>query len=155
MAWVKGGTDTLSGVSDTMQALCSKKFINAFTHNIASGSHAYTTRMSANTGSNYSNRRSDNGAADATDVSQTSIGNGWGGTTEFVMMFIANISGEEKLMISHVINQGTAGAANAPNRRENAAKFTVTAGQITSVDGFNNGAGDFAADSNLTALGTD
>jgi len=72
------------------------------------------------------------------------------------MYYLCNISGEEKLMISFTIDQNTAGAGTAPNRREYAGKYAITSGQITDVEYFDIGSQTtFATDSNLSVLGTD
>ncbi len=56
--------------------------------------------------------------------------------------------------IRFAVGRGTAGN-NAPNRREGVGKFTETTGQITDIEGFNEQAGSFDTNTNLTVLGSE
>ena len=89
------------------------------------------------TGANYTDRRSANGAADSTDINLTFIqginGNGQANVTRLTNVFIVNNASNEKLMIFHTVDQNSAGAANAPNRNETVAKWTNTSSQIDIV----------------------
>ena len=102
-----------------------------------------TTASSANinvsfngdTGSNYSIRYSENGGADGTVLNNTGIQTKLSTSTlpVFTNIFIINNSANEKLAISNMVGQHTAGAGNAPRRDEVVGKWTNTASQITSV----------------------
>ena len=93
------------------------------------------------TGSNYAWRKSSDGGADSTGTSQSSVVCRTGGgtdNTEFYNIFIINNTSNEKLIIMHLANKNTSGAATAPLRSEIVAKWTNTSNQIDIV-GFNSG----------------
>jgi hypothetical protein len=111
---------------------------------------------SLDTGSNYAERQSNNGGADSSLTSQAQAPQ-YGtltGNSGFGVDYIANLATKEKLGISYVINQNTAGAGNAPNRVEHAWKWTNTSNVIdilekrTSVNTYN-------ANSEVVVLGWD
>ena len=109
------------------------------------------------TGSNYAYRLSDNGGSDSTGTSQTQLASGAGSTASpsFMTTFIANLSSKEKLTISHGISQETAGAGNAPDRRETTAKWANTSSTINRIDGYNIKPGSFDTNSEVVILGWD
>jgi hypothetical protein len=115
------------------------------------------TTFNADTAANYANRQSDNGAADATQVSQNSLF--WDATTVngsfYGYAYISNISTQEKIAVGQVVGRNTAGAANAPIKRDHTGKWANTAAQITSLSILNDAAGDFAAASYCVVLGHD
>jgi len=94
------------------------------------------------TGSNYSNRRSINGAGDATATSQTKghLEDSGGGLVGpmFLNAFIINNASNEKLCIFNTVFPSTAGAGTAPNRIEGVFKWANTSNQadILSVGTF-------------------
>ena len=94
------------------------------------------TGGSIDSGNNYHNRYSSNGAGDSTlqytsFLQHNPIVNG--------TVFIINKSDQEKLMIQHETGQnqgsgaGGSGAGNAPNRREDVGKWANTSGQIDTL----------------------
>lgn len=105
------------------------------------------------TGSNYSSRKSDNGAGDGTGINQAgifptpNIVNG-----HFTNMFIINNSSNEKLCIINDIAQNTSGAGTAPQRREQVAKWVNTSSQITEID-FDSSSGNYGSNSILKVWG--
>ena len=160
MAWAKNGTpDTLTGVADHMDItdLSAVKFVIFLSHVIGSGQTEPLHRFNNDTANNYAYRYSSDGGADGTGVNSafwftyTAANN----NDNFVVKYVINISAEEKLGILHAVGANTAGAANAPARREFAVKWDNTSAQITEIDVDNNGTGDFLTGSNLSALGTD
>jgi hypothetical protein len=93
-------------------------------------------RFNSDTGSNYSWRRSTEGGADSTSTSKTSWdpeGSLQTSQPMFVNMFVVNNTSNEKLGIAHTIRSNTAGAGNAPSRREWVGKWANTSNQITNV----------------------
>jgi len=88
--------------------------------------------FNGDTGTNYAKRWSDNGAADGTAVSGNNIQVDRGNSTQFLNIFIVNNSANEKLGMYHTGTQQTAGAGNAPARRELVFKW-VNGNQITSM----------------------
>ena len=97
-------------------------------------------QFNADTAGNYANRISQNGGADSTTVSQTSIATTIsGGKRIFGNMFIINNSANEKLVIGHTVVIGTTanstaeGAGVAPRRLEFVGKWDNTSNQITKI----------------------
>jgi len=160
MAWGKLASDTLTGVGDNMvmDLTVTKTFLTVLSHNIQSGSIWGVLELNNDTGSNYSGRYSNNGAADATG---TSVAYSWFGdlvngvSDAFDIGYIINISAEEKLIISCACHGSTSGAGTAPQRSEIVTKWANTSAQITEIDFKNLNAGDFAIDSDTSVLGTD
>ena len=160
MAWSKNGTTTLSSAGDTVtvSSLTASDFNVFLFHGLSSGAITINLNMDNNSASDYALRENTNGTGESTKTNlttleallQTSSSDG------FVVMYCANIDGEEKLLISNSIRNNTAGASNAPNRREIVGKCdtTTNSGQFTRIDANNSGAGDYDTDSNLSALGT-
>jgi len=164
MAWGKAGSTTLTGAGDTITISdqTSTKFNTSMYSGSGSGGAVQWRRRYGNstidTGSNYADRYSTNGGTDSTTTSQSSIFAMNSGAGVHFMMHIdytINISSEEKLTILHVMWQGASGATNAPERAECVGKWTNTSNQYDNVQVVNINAGDFAADSNLSAIGSD
>lgn len=139
MAWVKGGTTTLTGSSTTIDVsdLPDKKFYMGLEHRLDSNSatHHYLrlgSSGSADSGSNYAYRYSTNGGGDGTGANSSIIAHGFFGDTEpaFMVNYLFNISGEEKLLIAHTVGQNTAGAGNAPKRNKTVGKWANTSNPI-------------------------
>ena len=133
-------------------------WVQAYTADAVSGSPDGYVEFNADSGTNYSHRRSHNGGADTTGTSD-GIGiriDGSGGTTpKFHNMFIVNNSANEKLVIAHSITQQTAGAGAAPTRTESVGKWVNTSSQITRVDIINQSAIDWGAGSIIKVWGSD
>lgn len=107
------------------------------------------------TGSNYTRRRNVDGGTDDTVINQPSIPLSTIGTEEFYNIFIINNASNEKLVIIHVVNRGTAGAGNAPNRAEFVAKWTNTSDQLN-IFGINSGgANTLSSTSQIKVWGSD
>jgi len=157
MAWAKLGTTTLGSAGDTITVSGStaSNFYQYLHHAIQSGSTDTSTQMAEDTGNNYAVRRDENGTNETTNTSRSNIINNVWNNDALVVQYISNISGEEKLTIASCCDRGSSGAGNAPNRMESVGKYAVTTGQVTSISAFNFDSGDFAADSNLSVLGSD
>jgi hypothetical protein len=167
MAWAKNGTpDTLTGTSSTVTIAdqTSTKFNKFLFHGLNSGSITGDLRLGnggIDSGSNYAHSQSQNGGARGTGTGVSYVlGAGGGGTDaeeRFLVGYIVNISSEEKLVIFHGSFHNAAGASNAPNRGENRGKWANTSAQFDNIQ-FNDAGGaggNFAADSNLSAIGSD
>lgn len=162
MAWAKNGTPhTLTGAGDvmTISDLTAKKFITIMSHKLATSNTDFNIRYDNNSTADYASRYNDNGVVngDGTQVGATyTIHTGSGSIDEFVIGYICNISGQEKLSISFGMG-GATGAGAAPSRREAVGKVdtTTNSGQFTRIDVVNLGGGDYLTDSNLSVLGTD
>lgn len=133
-----------------------KKILQFLSFFEASGSILNQVKIDGNVGNNYAQRRSQNGGADGTFVSRIIFDNiAVNGQTGFMVGDMINISGEEKLMILHSIEKGIAGAGNAPVRNEYVGKFTITIGQLDTIDVHNGGSGNFGTKSSLDVAGVD
>lgn len=162
MAWAKNGTpDTLTVAGDTLDiADLTPTLFNVFlAHQLATGGTVVSLmRLDGIGGTAYANRASNNGGADITNINDPQlqvIPGAADANSGFAIVYIINISGEERLAIAYSIGANTAGAANAPARTEIAAKSSTTSGQFTQFTLTNVGSGDIDTDSNLSALGTD
>ena len=139
MVWGKAGSvnTAASGTVNTLDvsSLPDSKFYMGLFHNSAHGQNA-SVRMgnsSIDTGSNYAYRSSRNGASDGTTTSNSDgirVNDNAGSSPWFSVMYIVNISGEEKLLIGNTVERMTAGAGNAPNRNEAVGKFVFTSNPI-------------------------
>ena len=161
MAWSKNGTpDTLTSSGDTLSIsdLTATKFNQFMSHVIQDGAVDTALRLAGVSATDYASRFSAAGGADSTETSHTDIRmENTSGKDIFHVINAVNIDSEEKLVIIHTMDAGTAGAGNAPDRTEIVGKIdtTTTSGQFTQVDVINTDTGDMASDSNLSALGTD
>ena len=114
-------------------------------------------RFNNDSGSNYASRYSLNGAGDTLRTSKTFIDTqaSGGAYPNFINCFIVNNASNEKLVISHLVGQSTAGASNAPQRTETVGKWTNTSNQITEIDFDNVDVGDISAGAILKVWGAD
>lgn len=147
------GRNTLgsSNSAVTVSGITSKKY-NMFTFYGARNAAATDNCIrlgngSVDSGTNYADRYSTNGAADTTHTSASQIFETVSSSTpKFMQGFFINVASSEKLLIAHDIEQNTAGAANAPVRREIVGKWANTSNQANnlslntgSADTFNSG----------------
>ena len=111
--------------------------------------------FNSDTGSNYSRRRSSNGATDSTGTSESSIDVRGGETkNRFENMFIINNSAQEKLVIGNMVVT-TAGVGTAPDRTEYVAKWANTSNQITSINFNNIDPGNYGTKTTIKVWGSD
>ena len=114
-------------------------------------------------GSNYAQRTSVNGASDVTATSQSSFYNAfcWAGYTgvdtwHYTTINITNIASKEKIAIGNCIRSNTAGAGNVPWRVEAFGKWTNTSAQINRITLTGSGGSsnqNYAAGSYITVWG--
>ena len=158
--WQEQGTTSGDGTSSTMSATTnSKKYLMYGMCKVPSvGNTAADMRFNGVSSSTYKTRYRDNGGSlGSTSTTRLNIDNGGqtgAGNTSYSFGYIINVSGVEKLHISQS-TQSTAGAGNAPIRRDTWGYWSVT-DLITTVDGFNpEGAGEFGTGSNMRVWGSD
>ena len=156
--WEELASVELGGANANLSSgtITAKKYlwIQAFIKK-TSASTEVTVQYNNDTGSNYARRKSNNGGADGTDVSQGKIDlEGGASSNTFFNMFVINNSANEKLGICNMIRVGTTGAGTAPNRTENVNKWANTSAQITEID-LNSVASTFASGSILKVWGSD
>ena len=159
MAWTKLGSTTLTSYSETIQYnVTSNDFMMFMIHTIPDSTVHTSFQFNDDTGTSYNNNYATNGGTNYTDTNQTKLRISPDASTvpELFIGYIVNKSSEEKLIISHKIQQNTAGAGNAPNRLEVVGKWTNTSSQISNIKLMeNNQAGGFTTGSNFTTLGSD
>ena len=156
--WEELADVTLSGTGTNISSgtITAKKYLwFQLWYDVTAGADANLT-FNNNTTSTYALRRSANGGSDVTSTSQTGMNmQGSGAVTPvFINGFIINTSANEKLIIAHQIEQNTAGAGNAPNRREFVGKWANTSSQITELD-FTTTSNNYTAGSFLKVWGAD
>jgi hypothetical protein len=164
--WEELASVTLGSDGDVLSSgtISAKKYlwVQAFIKN-AGDTARYNTEITFNndTGSNYSERRSLDGSADATSTSQSNIMNsGVTGSNDdlwYINMFIINNSANEKLCIGHGLDTyAGSGAGTAPSQRfEKVAKWANTSSQITEIDITNSDTSNYDAISELRVWGSD
>lgn len=159
--WVELGRHTLGSGADLLDvsSLPDKRYYMLLSDIFPSGSTTVTaTRLNGDTGSNYAERRSLNGAADEPTGSNTyMIQHGVGVSQEqfFEVGYLANLAAKEKLYIGHS-NTNCAGAGTAPSRQEWTEKWSNTSDAIDQISKVQTiGGADYASGSELVILGWD
>lgn len=114
-------------------------------------------KFNNDSGANYSQAGSSNGAAYADSVSAANIplepgalAQNWHG-----IIYSTNFAAQEKIGYHKIVQSGGAGAAVAPDFRDAFNKWANTSAQINRVDVINTGTGDFAIGSEVIVLGHD
>ena len=136
--WVELARTTLGSGSTTLDvsSLPDKRYYMLLTNTFA-GKRWTEARCTFNndTGTNYSNRQSQNGGVDSTQINTSNMmTDGWQDSVpKFHVGYIANIASKEKLFINHMVHQNTAGAGTAPQRLEGTSKWANTANSISSL----------------------
>ena len=157
--WVELGRTTLGSAGDaiTVSSLADKRYYMVLGDLRASGTIDPHMRLNSDTGSNYSYRYSDNGGADGTGTSSSIMLHGAGNSTtpQFAVSYLTNYSTKEKLLLNFAMVQNTAGAGNAPTRRESVSKHAQTSNPISVINSHNSGTGDYASGSEVVVLGWD
>ena len=147
MAWGKLGSadgDGSGGFSIT--DLTEKKFIQTLVYFEPSAYSYASYRFNNDSGSNYTTRKSFNGATDITytSLTQADVGTSSNSSPQFMIFYIINNSSNEKLGVGYTVNINSTGAGNAPNRTENVLKWTNTSSQITDIE-FKRSSGNMTA----------
>ena len=117
------------------------------------------TSGSSGTSGKYASRASYNGGTEDTHTFET---NSHGliqtletsGEKGFIVNYLANLSGQEKLNICNTTDTDAGTGSYAPNRRNKVWKWADNA-VVTSVELINIGTGDFGADDEFVVLGYD
>ena len=116
----------------------------------------YQVRFNSDSGNNFAYRQSADGGGDNTQTSQNHInttGN-VGAFNHYFNSFVVNKSDKEKLVITQGVDSNTAGAGNAPRRREVVGKWANTSDSITSVQVVDLGSHNFSS-ARLKVWGSD
>ena len=159
--WTELGRTTLGSASDTItvSSLADKRYYMVLADLQPTGNVDEYFRLgngSADTGSNYARRFSGDGGADGTGTSQAFVKIGINGSASlprFHASYIANLSGNEKLAITHGVGPNAAGAGTAPSRRESVWKWVNTSNPLDVIQmGDDGGAGQYNTGSELVVL---
>ena len=161
--WVELGRTTLGSAGDTISvsSLDNKRYYMVLQNILHSGDAPDATRLgnsSIDSGTNYSNHYSINGAADNTftsinrciDYTPTVSSD-----ESFAVSYLSNLSGNEKLMLKQRVGRQAAGAGTAPNRSENANKWANTSNPLDIFQVTNISSGDYLTGSEVVVLGWD
>ena len=165
--WVEVGRTTLDSKTSpmTVTSLPDKRYYMVLSYAIADGTNrAATTRRlgynSVDTGNNYASRRNDNGALESTNINRQHSDNvnlNSDKTPQFAVDYVSNLSSKEKLAITHLVHQNTAGAGTAPARAESVWKWTNTSNPLDTYEITRepSESGDWEAGSEVVVLGWD
>ncbi|MDC3251744.1 hypothetical protein OAU96_02415 [Planctomycetota bacterium] len=159
--WVEVGRTTLGSAGDdiTVSSLADKRYYMFLTSALNSGDNSLFLQMgngSVDTGSNYAQRFSNDGAADGSGVNQTKIFCGDNNTSpKFNVGYIANLSAKEKLYQGWEVMQNTAGAGTAPRRMESTGKWANTSNPLDTINFNNTMGGSYDTGSEMVVLGWD
>ena len=159
--WEELGRATASGTvtSISIASLPARKYLKILLVVIPTGGTLNIgLRFNNDSGANYAERGSTNGGADVTggSLNQINTKTAVDANRQFTIGEFENVLAQEKLGIMWSDIRGTAGAANAPERKDGTYKWANTAAQITRVDAVDTGGtGDIAAGSELIVLGHD
>lgn len=158
--WQEIGRTTLGSAGDTItvSSLPARKFLKVLVSVVATGGTVnFTVQFNGDTGANYAQRYSVNGAADSTATSATNLV-AHGGTTSVGSQSeiqITNIATTEKVISFFATSANASGAGSSPLRIEGTGKWSNTSVQISSITITNGGTGDYAIGSEVVVLGHD
>lgn len=147
---------SVAGTSITVSGLPARKYLRIIMYLIDSAAaNQASLRFNADSGNNYAFRVSTNGAADTTGTSQSSIPVDAGGNTApcLIVVDVINVAAREKIVRGSSVDRGTAGAGNAPNKRDGMGKWANTADLISTVSVTS--ANNYAIGSEVVVLGHD
>ena len=161
--WVELGRTTLGSASETLEVtdFADKRYLMFLIDGKPVSSEFQTVLQTGNssfdTGSNYASRSSENGGADGTNTSfpynqlspSTSL------SELFAVGYWANYASKEKLVQVWATKRETAGAANAPSRKESVGKWANTSNVIDRLRVNENGSGTINTNSEMVVLGWD
>ena len=112
---------------------------------------------STDTGTNYADRCSYDGAADGTRVSVSSIeiATANAGVSDFMVGYISNLSTKEKYVQIHWAYNGSAGAGTSPSRAEKVGKWSNLSNPLDILELYNSQSGNYLSGSEVVVLGCD
>ena len=158
--WEEIGRATATGTvtSISIASMVARKYLKIIAVAIPTGGTLNIGfRFNNDSGGNYAERGSSNGAADATATGLTQINtkSAVDANRQLTTGVIDNVASQEKLCIMESVIRGSAGA-NVPDRKLGVYKWVNTSAQITRIDMVDTGGtGDIAAGSELIVLGHD
>jgi hypothetical protein len=138
--WQELASVELSSSSNTISSgtFAAKKYLMVvfYGNDANSGSATPRIRFNSDTGNNYADRTSNNGASDATSTSQSFafISEADIDSGTLITFNIVNKSDKEKLFTGSGTRISSTGSSNVPSRFEFTGKWANTSAQITSID---------------------
>jgi hypothetical protein len=159
--WEKLADVTLAstGTSISSGTITARKHLRIITVvNPTGGTLNIGIRYNNDSGTNYAESGATNGGANATGTSLNQINTKTAidANRQLTIGEIENESAQEKLAVMNTVARGSAGAGNAPERKQGVYKWANTAAQITRIDVVDTGGtGDIATGSRLIVLGHD
>lgn len=129
------GRTTNSAQASISVTFSARKYLHVKAYWKPSAAQVTGVTFNGDTSANYARRDSTNGAADGSAGSLANVfqTNNSGVPTMIEFFVNNNNTADEKLVNGWSIEQGAAGAANAPSRREHIGKWANTASQITTI----------------------
>ena len=147
MVKVWNGVTTVYELSNKPYMMVLGQLLNSTNGNVVAS-------FNDDTGSNYIDRRSENGGSDVTTTARTNTIFGDAlGAEFFTVGNIINEPGQEKLMLNQMTDMNSSGAGTAPDRWETAGKWANTSDSITSFKATCNQT--MASGSEIVVLGYD
>lgn len=154
--WVEVGRTTLGSSGDDIDvtSLPDKRYYHVLINPIPTGSINSNLHLNGSS-TGYAQRHNVNGSGE-TALANRAYWDVAGTETNpfFSSMYIANLSGKEKLAIHHSVEVTTSGAGTAPERSEYVQKW-VTSDVINRMNLNNLGTGSFDTNSEVVVLGYD
>lgn len=157
MFWENLGETTLGAPADviTVASLPARKFLKILIFLTPTGGNVDgNLTFNNDSANNYARRIAINGGVDVTNAPVALINNfASSGDTVFGTYEVLNEATEEKLISGIGSTTGSAGAANAPNRRILVGKWANTSDSINRIDMNNIQAGSYDVGSKMIVLG--
>ena len=151
--------DLSGGSADQISSgtLSAKKYVWMQLYIEPTGAANINMTFNNDTSTNYVKRNSNDGGADGTTTSASSLSMQTTATSapSFHNLFMLNNTSNEKLIIHHAVAQNTAGASTAPQRKEQVMKWVNTTNQITEIDIDNTDTGSYDTKTILKVWGAD
>jgi len=139
----------------TTGTFTAKKYLMVKLGVYTGGTTDHRLRFNGDSGSNYSNIRSDGGGSGSDSTSQSSIPYDRANKDNLSTIFIINKSDKEKLALNETISGAGTGASTAPGRREMCYKWANTSAQITEISLLKNSGTDLISPSFIQVFGAD
>lgn len=157
--WEELGRVTLTPAGDaiSLTSLPARKFLRVLLNPLNSGQLNWGFRFNNDSGTNYAMNYSVNYGAQTLAGSSNNLFAGSIGSANYLTTLdIVNIANQSKIVHIHTgDNGGNNSAGTAGNAFDGIGKWTNTSNQITRIDAFNIGTGDFQVNSELVVLGHD
>ena len=160
--WVELGRTILGAPGNTIDvtSLADKRYLMVVCNHLLNATNPIPGwRFNGDAASNYAERISVDGGADALRVSQTRMFTDSIGVTAsnwFHIQYFSNLATSEKLTQTFMAsNRSGVGAGNAPSRVEHVGKWSNSSNAINAYNGFNINTGTFDTDTEIVVLGWD